>query len=207
MVTGARRTGARLAWAGAIAVALACGRSGDRPEAERPLPDSLPVVRLTALDSALARPGITVEYHWEAPDTAVPGLEVTSYAHPATGLEIRLADTVAFDLDGVVAAEVRPAGPGHMVVLRTSMPGGERLLHVTTWHQRERIGVVVNGHLVTLAVVRTPLTNMLPVIDGPIPLDQARVLSERINERLRAQSADSGGQASPAGPGARAGRS
>jgi hypothetical protein len=167
--------------------AAACSRGGDRAERERPLPDTLPVRRFEALDSALAVDGITVEYHWEAPDTAPPGLAVSRYASPVPQAEIALLDSVAFDLTGAVEAVVSPAGPGAFVALRTSTAGGERLLHTTTWHEGERIGVVVNGHLMTVATVRNPLTNMLPVTDI-VPTDQARALAERVNHRLRSGS-------------------
>jgi len=188
LVTQARRLGTHLALATALAGALACGHAGPRAAAERPLPDTLPVYRAAALDSALALIGITVEYHWEAPDTLVPGLAVASYPHPATGFEVRLVDSVAFDLTGVVTALAQTAEPGWWVTLRTNTAGGEQLLRTTTRHQGERIGVLVNGYLVTLATVNSPLTDMLPVTDI-VPPDQAEVLAERINRRLGAWAA------------------
>jgi len=190
LVTRARRSGTHLALATALVGALACSHAGRRAGAERPLPDSLPVYRVAALDSALALIGITVEYHWEAPATTVPGLAVTSHAHPATGFEVRLVDSVAFDLTGTVTALAQTSGPGSWVTLRTSATGGEQLLRTTTAHQGRRIGVLVNGYLVTLATVSSPLTDMVPVTDI-VPPDQAEMLAERINRRLSAWAARS----------------
>jgi len=179
------RTGTKFALVAALAALLACRGQERAPSiAQRPLPDSFPVHRHIILDSALATPGITVQYHWEAPDSAGPALPVSQYHDPWTGAAVTLVDTVAFDLEGAAAARVSPAGAGSMVVLQLSRAGGERLLHTTGWHAGERVGVVVNGYLVTLAMVRTPLSNMLPVVD-PIPTDQAQRLADRINVQLQ----------------------
>lgn len=166
----------------------------DRPREaslpDHPMPDTVPAHRLAPLDSALAVPGIVVEYHWEAPHTvAAPG-STLRFTHPATRQEVRLFDTVAFDLDGVAAARLQPAGRGSMVVLELTPQGAERLLHTTSWHAGERLGVLVNGHLVTLATVRGPFTNMLPVLDL-VPNEQAQAVADRINAGLRDTRPDS----------------
>jgi hypothetical protein len=164
-----------------LLLSLACER--EQP-ANRPLPDTFPAQRSAILDSALAVSGLTVEYHWEAPDTAVAGAAASPYVHPHSREPLNLFDTVSFDLDGVAAARVAPAGAGATVTLEITLAAGERLLHTTTWHEGERIGVLVNGRLVTVATVRSPLTNMLPVVDL-VPRDQAEALAERINARIR----------------------
>jgi hypothetical protein len=164
--------------------ALACADQREQPNtgALTPVQDTRPVRRLAALDSALAVPGIAVEYHWEASDTSGSGQPSAKYVDPESGQEITLLDSIAFSLAGAAGAVADSSGPAYSVSLRTSPTGREQLIATTTARQGDRIGVLVNGRMVTLAFVQSPLMTMLPVV-ARVPQEQARALADRINSR------------------------
>jgi hypothetical protein len=69
-------------------------------------------------------------------------------------------------------------------VLHLTFEGAQQLLRTTTEHQGQRIGVLVNHHLVTVAAVRSAMTDMLPVVAEVLP-EQASALAARIRTALQ----------------------
>lgn len=138
---------------------------------------------LAVLDTALMDRGLTVEYRWEARDTTAAQQSLPVFSHPTNIEHLLLSDSIAFDLSGAVAVRVRLDGEAAFVVLELSEAGMERLVQTTASHAGERIGVLVNGRLVTVAGVQSAMWNMLPVVTG-VPLEQAEALAGRINAVL-----------------------
>ena len=162
----------------AMTLLVACGRGSAENENNRAAATPPPPTVSAALQAALAVPGITLELRWIL-DGAARGAD-TTYADPRTGERLALDDSVALHLDHVSEAIVNEDAFGATVALELTDAGAQQMLSTTTRHQGERIGVVLNGHLVTVATVRTPLVSMLPVVDG-IPLAEAREIKDRIN--------------------------
>ncbi len=162
----------------AMTLLVACGRGSAENANNRAAATLPPPTVSAALQAALAVPGITLELRWIL-DGGARSAD-TTYADPGTGERLALDDSVALDLDHVSEAIVNEDAFGATVALELTDAGAQQMLSTTTRHQGERIGVVLNGHLVTVATVRTPLFSMLPVVDG-IPLAEAREIKDRIN--------------------------
>jgi len=142
-----------------------------------------PAQESALLDSALAVPGLRIEYRWVQPTTVPPRDRGQAYRDPISGGTVTLAKDAAFDLSVAVGVLARNGPGGVSVMLRLSVAGADSLLKVTTGHQQQDIGVVINGRLVSIATVATPLGGPLPVMTDLVPA-QARVLMDRIRSAI-----------------------
>ena len=144
--------------------------------------DSIPEPRHSrALDAALSVRGLSLEYRWvlseRAPDPESP------YRDPSTGMPLALNDTVAIDLTGAEGVRVNGGPFGSTVALRLSELGARRLLRTTTEHQGQRIAVLINRRVVTVAQIMTPLVGLLPVASN-LPAAQAADLADRLKAAI-----------------------
>jgi len=155
--------------------------AGWRPAPARAQTPTVGPRRNPALESALATRGISVECRWAL--AGRPAAGQPPYRDPSTGAPLALSDTVAFDLTGVTGVLVSGSPAGSSVALRLSMLGAQRLLRTTTAHQGQRIAVLINRRVVSVALVGGPLSGMLPVATG-LPADQADALAGRIRSGI-----------------------
>lgn len=158
-------------------------RSDERARDMAPPPLTLEVDRLAPLDSALAQPGLTLTYHWEAADSMRGKVSVTAYPDPRMPGTITLLDSIALDLSSVERSSLGSHGNTASVSVRLKRDAMPDLLRTTTWHQGEQIGVVLNGRLIGIATVKTPFASTFPVVTD-IPPAQALELAERIEAVL-----------------------
>jgi preprotein translocase subunit SecD len=103
----------------------------------------------------------------------LPGWEETSLAD---GADLwYLAPEVLLDQSLFAVATAQP-GDGETWVVDVSMTaaGRERLAELTREHVGERLGMVVDGRLVTAPVIRAPLTEGRALIVGSFDATEAR---------------------------------
>jgi hypothetical protein len=172
-----------------VSANLAIGCTSDH---EQRLPhDSAQVARLRAdsklppinvspaLQRALARPGITVEYRWlRSPGDSVNQSGVR-FVDPWTNEPVSLAHTSFLDLTGVRSAEVRRTGDGALVMLQLTDSAGQKALVETDAHMGQKVGVLLNGELVTVATITNPMPLWMPLITD-IPATTATDIGRRI---------------------------
>ena len=122
--------------------------------------------------AAIAGDGVRVAFRLASREP-VPGWEELALAE-GEGLWY-LAPEVLLDQSLFAVATALP-GDGDSWVVDVSMTaaGRERLAEVTSAHVGERLGMVVDGRLVTAPVIRAPLTEGRALLVGNFDAEEAR---------------------------------
>jgi len=133
--------------------------------------------RAQAPDSSRLR---TLQYRW------VIGENLTSsgYLDPATGMRYILEDKVVLDVDGVERAEAHPmrisGNSGWDVIVRLTPRAASEFAETTAAHVGRTLAVLMEGHIISTAVVETPLRRVAGVVTN-VPKSVADSIATRIN--------------------------
>ena len=126
----------------------------------------------------------TLQYRW------VIGENLTSrgYVDPATGMRYLLENKVVLDIDGIERAEVHPVrisgDSGWDVIVRLTPRGASEFAGTTATHVGRTLAVLMDGHIVSTAVVETPLRRVAGVVTS-VSKPVADSIALRINAVLR----------------------
>lgn len=106
----------------------------------------------------------TLQYRW------VIGEDSTSrgFADPATGMKYRLENMVVLDINGIERAEIHPFPPardsGWDVTVRLTPSAASEFAQTTAAHVGQMLAVLMDGHIVSTAIVETPLGRRAGVV-------------------------------------------
>lgn len=134
-------------------------------------------IRAQAPDSSRLR---TLQYRW------VIGENLTSsgYVDPATGMRYLLEDKVVLDIDGIERAQVHPVrtsvDSAWDVIVRLTPRAASDFAQTTATHVGRTLAVLMDGHIVSTAVVETPLRRVAGVVTR-VPKSVADSIALRIN--------------------------
>ena len=122
-----------------------------------------------------------VQYRWV--DDAGAGAHASDYTDPVTRARLFLGDSVALDIGGVSAAQIVPtasAGDSMVGVMLSLNPHGAATFGAATAvHAGRRIAVVIDGRVVTTAVVQGALGPFIPLVH-----DISRGLADSLVRRI-----------------------
>ncbi|HEY8575671.1 MAG TPA: hypothetical protein VIL88_04950 [Devosia sp.] len=91
-----------------------------------------------------------------------------------------LAQEVTIEIQSADAKRDEATGEP-MLVLLMSGDGQEAFADFTAAHVGEVVDVLVDGHLVTSPVIRSPISDRWMVLNGSFALEAAEALAERLN--------------------------
>jgi hypothetical protein len=133
----------------------------------------------SAVRQALHRPGASIVYRWIRRPASANGAHVLSETERREGVAIDSALPVS--RADVARAAAFPTGLGRsVVVLQLEQSAQLKLLAATTDREGREVEALLNGVLVTSAVVRGPLLDYLP-LTADLPTDLADSVTRRIN--------------------------
>jgi hypothetical protein len=122
-----------------------------------------------------------LQYRWVDTSARSP----RKYVNPRGGEALALADSVVLSLRDVARAESRSSGGGgrSIVVLNLNASARDAFAAATGRHVGQRIAVLIDDRIVTVAKIESAITSIVPVVDGMRP-PAADSLVVRINRAL-----------------------
>jgi len=122
---------------------------------------------MAAVDSALARSGLVLEYRWV--DTAAA--TTATHRHPGTGEPLALEPTPVLGLADVDSVRIIPMSgvpPTAVVSVQLTFAAAQRFLSATSARRGQTLAVVVNGVVVQAPRIESPWGGGVPVaVDLP----------------------------------------
>lgn len=126
-----------------------------------------------------------IQYRWV--NGAGGGGGVQEYVDPASGQALTLGDSVILDIAAIdsawVTSHVRGSDTAAGVSLSLTPSGAGTLGAETATHLGQRLAVVVDDRIVTVATVGSRLRNTIPLVTDATPAE-AQALADRVNRAV-----------------------
>jgi len=116
-----------------------------------------------------------------------PGEGLTQMTFEPTGETIYLHGEVLIDNTDIASAEVANWEGEYVVDLTFTEPGKEKLARVTGQHVTERMGMVVDGRLLSAPRINAAITQGRAIIVGALGEEEARRIAAGIQAGLTAE--------------------
>jgi len=116
-----------------------------------------------------------------------PGEGLTEMTFDPTGEKLYLHDEVLIDNTDISSAEATEWEGEYVVDLTFTEPGREKLARVTGQHITERMGMVVDGRLLSAPRINAAITQGRAVIVGALTEEEAKRIAAGIQAGLMAE--------------------
>jgi preprotein translocase subunit SecD len=113
-----------------------------------------------------------------------PAEDLTKTTFELTGETFYLHDQVLIDNTDITAAKAITWQGRQVVDLNFSETGKEKLAQMTSEHITERVGMLVDGRLVSAPTINAPILEGRAMIDGNFTEEQARHIAAGIRASL-----------------------
>jgi len=127
---------------------------------------------------------VTVEFRF-AETEAAEGL--TEIILPITGQKFYLHDEVIMSNEDIAMASVTMWNGKPVVELQFTLTGKDKFAQLTKENLKRRVGMLVDGKLVTAPIINAPIDQGIAIITGDFTKDEAQRIADGINKK------DSGG--------------
>ena len=127
---------------------------------------------------------VTIEFRF-AETEAAEGL--TEIILPITGQKFYLHDEVIMSNDNIAMASVVIWDEKPVVELQFTLTGKDKFAQLTKENLKRRMGMLVDGKLVTAPIINAPIDQGIAIITGDFTKDEAQRIADGINKK------DSGG--------------
>lgn len=123
---------------------------------------------------------VTVEFRF-AETEAAEGLTETIL--PITGQKFYLHDEVVMSNDDIVMASVTMWNGKPVVELQFTFTGKEKFAQLTKENLKRRVGMLVDGKLVTAPIINAPIDHGIAIITSDFTKDEAQRIADGINKK------------------------
>jgi preprotein translocase subunit SecD len=127
---------------------------------------------------------MAVEFHLAQTE---PGEGLTEMTFEPTGEKVYLHDEVLIDHTDIASAEAIQWQGEEAIDLTFTEPGRMKLARVTGQHVTERMGMVVDGRLLSAPRINAAITQGRAVIIGALTEEEARRIAAGIQAGLTAE--------------------
>ena len=142
------------------------------------------ITALYALHCARGPEPMAVEFRLARTE---PGEGLTEMTFDPTGEKFYLDDEVLIDNRDIAAAAATEWQGEHVIELTFTEPGKEKLARVTGQNVTERMGMVVDGRLLSAPRINAAITQGRAIIIGALTEEEARRLAAGIQAALTAE--------------------
>ena len=142
--------------------------------------------RLDALKSILGvwtLPSVRIEFRI-AEDNSIPGL--TAVSSPATGNTFYVRNKIELDNNDIESAKLIKTEWGeHVIDLKFTEYGAEKLLHVSSQNIKKRLAILANGRLLVAPIIMDPMKEGRTRIGGGFSKEEAKQIILALSRRNR----------------------